>query len=215
MKFFSYFRSSAAFRVRIALNLKGIVPEEAAFVHLRRGEQRSQDYLARNPQGLVPAITLDSGETLTQSLAIVEYLEETKPQPPLLPRDPVGRARVRSLAMICACDVHPLQNLRVLGHLREGLCLDERGANDWAAHWNSVGLTAYERMIVGDPATGSFSHGDTPSIADICLVPQVFSAQRFKVDLSPFPTIRRIHANCMALPAFDLAQPSRQPDAED
>jgi len=213
MKLFSYFRSSAAFRVRIALNLKGLSPP-TEFVHLRRGEQSGSAYLAQNPQGLVPALTLEDGTVLGQSLAIMEYLDEVQPLPRLLPTDPPGRARVRSLAMLCACDIHPLQNLRVLNRLREAHKLDEQTANGWAAHWNEVGLKAYEDSITGNRHTGTCSHGDQPTIADACLIPQVFSAQRFKVDLSRYPTVMRVHEHCMKLPAFERAQPTRQPDAE-
>lgn len=214
MKLYSYFRSSAAFRVRIGLNLKGIEPQQTEYVHLRRGEQRSAAFVERNPQALVPALELDDGTVLGQSLAILEYLEEIQPLPPLLPKEPAARARVRALAMICACEVHPLQNLRVLSQLREQFALDEPATLAWAAHWNRVGLTAYEASLAGDRHAGRFSYGDAPTLADVCLVPQVFSAQRFKVDLSAFPTVMRIHERCMTLAAFDLAQPSKQADAE-
>jgi maleylacetoacetate isomerase len=214
MKFFGYFRSSAAFRVRIAFNLKGVTPDETAFIHLRRGEHSAPGYLATNPQGLVPALVLDDGSVLGQSLAIMEYLEETHPEPPLLPRDPAGRARVRAMAMICACEIHPLQNMRVLAYVRANYGLDEAGSFAWARHWNEVGLAAFERSLAGHPSTGRFTHGDRPGLADACLVPQVFSAQRFSVDLAAYPTVMRIHQACMALPAFELAQPAKQPDAE-
>jgi maleylpyruvate isomerase len=214
MKVYGYFRSSAAFRVRIALNLKGITPDDTAFVHLRKGEQRAPAYAAKNPQLLVPAIELDEGPVLAQSLAIMEYLDETWPQPPLLPLGAVGRARVRALAMIAACEIHPLQNLRVLSHLRQSCGLDETQAMAWARHWNEVGLTAFEKSLAGHPDTGRFCHGDAPTLADICLVPQVFSAQRFGLEMAAFPTVMRIHEACMMLAAFDLAQPSKQPDAE-
>ena len=198
MKLIGYFRSSAAFRVRIALNLKGITVEHA-FRHLRRGEQSAPDYVAINPQKLVPALVLDSGEVLTQSLAILEYLEETHPEPPLLPKDPVDRARVRALALITTADVHPIQNLRVMGYLRDKFGQTEESAFAWSRHWIE---------------TGCFSHGDRPTLADLCLVPQVFNAARFKVDMARYPTIQRIYATCMKHPAFDAAQPSKQPDAE-
>ena len=214
MKLYGYFRSSAAFRVRIAFNLKRLVPDETAFIHLRRGEHSAPAYIATNPQGLVPALVLDDGSVLGQSLAIMEYLDETHPEPPLLPRDPVGRARVRAMAMICACEIHPLQNMRVLAYVRQSYGLDEAGSFAWARHWNEVGLAAFERSLAGHPSTGRFAHGDRPGLADACLVPQVFSAQRFSVDLAAYPTVLRIHQSCMALPAFDLAQPSKQPDAE-
>ncbi len=213
MKFYGYFRSSAAFRVRIALNLKGLAPELAS-IHLRRQEQTSPAYTRINPQQLVPALVLDDGTVIAQSLAILEYLEECYPDPPILPRDPAGRARVRSLAMIPACEVHPIQNLRVLNHLGAAYGQDDAGKQAWARHWIEIGFTAYEASVADDPKTGRFSHGDVPTIADMCLVPQVFNARRFGNDLARYPTIMRIFEACMALPAFDQAQPSKQPDAE-
>ena len=213
MKLIGYFRSSAAFRVRIALNLKGIAVEHVS-KHLRKGEQSSPDSAALNPQKLVPALVLDSGEVLTQSLAIVEYLEETHPQPPLLPRDPVERARVRALSLILSADVHPIQNLRVMAYLRSNFGQTEESAFAWSRHWIETGFESYEATIARDPRTGAYSHGDVPGLADLCLVPQVFNAARFKVDLKRFPTIQRIFDTCMKHPAFDAAQPSRQPDAE-
>jgi maleylacetoacetate isomerase len=213
MKLIGYFRSSAAYRVRIALNLKGIEVEHASR-HLRKGEQRAPDYAALNPQMLVPALVLDSGEVLTQSLAILEYLEETHPQPPLLPADPVARARVRSLALIPTTDIHPIQNLRVMSYLREKFGQTEESAFAWSRHWIETGFDAYEASVAKDPRTGAFSHGDTPTLADLCLVPQVFNAARFKVDMTKYPTIRRIYETSMRHPAFDAAQPARQPDAE-
>jgi maleylacetoacetate isomerase len=213
MKLIGYFRSSAAFRVRIALNLKGLGVEHASR-HLRKGEQAAPDYAALNPQKLVPALVLDSGEVLTQSLSILEYLEETHPEPALLPRDPVGRARVRALALIVAADIHPIQNLRVMAYLRERYGQTEEGAFAWSRHWIETGFDAYETMIAKDRRTGAFSHGAQPSMADLCLVPQVFNAGRFKVDMSRYPTIRRIYDTCMKHRAFDAAQPAKQPDAE-
>jgi maleylpyruvate isomerase len=213
MKLYGYFRSSAAFRVRIALNLKGVKVEND-FRHLRKGEHLTAQYAAINPQKLLPALQLDSGQVLSQSLAIIEYLEETHPQPPLLPKDPVGRARVRSLALIPACEIHPIQNLRVMAYLKDQYELDDVGTSAWSRHWIETGFDAYEASIARDKQTGSFSHGDSPTLADLCLVPQVFNAQRFKVDMDRYPTIRRIHESCMKLTAFDLAQPSKQPDAE-
>ena len=213
MKLIGYFRSSAAFRVRIALNLKGITVEHA-FRHLRKGEQSTADYVALNPQKLVPTMVLDSGEVLTQSLAILEYLEETHPEPPILPKDPVGRARVRSLALISAADIHPIQNLRVMAYLREKFDQSEEAAFAWSRHWIETGFDAYEASVAKDRRTGAFSHGDQPTIADLCLVPQVFNAGRFKVDMTRYPTLKRIFDTCMKHPAFDAAQPSKQPDAE-
>jgi maleylpyruvate isomerase len=213
MKLIGYFRSSAAFRVRIALELKGIKADHA-FRHLRKGEQGTPDYVAINPQRLVPALILDGGEILTQSMAILEYLEETHPEPPLLPKDPVGRARVRSLALIPTADIHPIQNLRVMAYLRERYEQSEEGTFEWSRHWIDLGFEAYEASVAKDPRTGAFSHGDSPTMADLCLVPQVFNAARFKVDMQRYPTIQRIFDTCMKHPAFAAAQPSRQPDAE-
>ena len=213
MKLIGYFRSSAAFRVRIALNLKGIAVEHASR-HLRKGEHRAADYVALNPQKLVPTMVLDSGEVLTQSLAILEYLEEMHPEPPILPKDPVGRARARSLALISAADIHPIQNLRVMAYLREKFDQSEEAAFAWSRHWIETGFDAYEASVAKDRRTGAFSHGDQPTIADLCLVPQVFNAGRFKVDMARYPTLKRIFDTCMKHPAFDAAQPSKQPDAE-
>ena len=213
MKLIGYFRSSAAFRVRIGLNLKGIAVDHASR-HLRKGEQAAPDYAALNPQKLVPTLVLDSGEILTQSLAILEYLEETHPEPPLLPRDPVDRARVRALALITTADIHPIQNLRVMSYLRDKFGQTEESAFAWSRHWIETGFDAYEASIAKDRKTGSFSHGDRPTLADLCLVPQVFNAARFKVDMTRYPTIQRIYATSMKHPAFDAAQPSKQPDAE-
>ena len=213
MKLIGYFRSSAAFRVRIALELKGLKVEHS-FRHLRKGEQRAPDYVAINPQKLVPALILDSGEILTQSMAILEYLEETHPEPPLLPKDPIGRARVRSLALIPTADIHPIQNLRVMAYLREKYEQSEEGTFEWSRHWIETGFDAYEASIATDRRTGASRHGDQPTMADLCLVPQVFNAARFKVDMKRYPTIQRIFDTCMQHPAFAAAQPSRQPDAE-
>lgn len=212
MKLIGYFRSSAAFRVRIALNLKGIAVEHASR-HLRRGEQSSADYAALNPQKLVPALVLDNGAVLTQSLAIMEYLEETHPEPPLLPSDPVGRARVRALSLIVSADIHPIQNLRVMAYLRQKFDQTEEGAFAWSRHWIETGFDSYEATLA-QGGTSTFSHGDSPTMADMCLVPQVFNALRFKVDMKRYPAIQRIHDACMEHPAFDAAQPSKQPDAE-
>ena len=213
MKLYGFFRSSAAFRVRIALNLKGIAYAQAA-VHLRRNEQQKDEYLALNPQGLVPTLE-DGGRLLTQSLAIIEYLDETRPEPPLLPRDPLARARVRALAQAIACDIHPIDNLRVLRYLARPLGHDESAIETWFNHWIRVGFTGIERMLAGDQETGAFCHGDRPGLADICLVPQVFNAQRYpSFDFAPFPQIARIFAACLKLPAFESARPENQPDAE-
>jgi maleylacetoacetate isomerase len=214
MKLYDYFRSSAAYRVRIALNLKGIEPDERTFVHLRMGNQRAQDYLALNPQGLVPALALDDGHVLTQSLAIVEYLEETHPAPPLLPVAPAARARVRSIALAIACEIHPLNNLRVLNYLIGTLGVSREQKDGWYKYWVDVGFEALERKLAHESDTGRFCHGEAPTLADICLVPQLANARRFNIDLSPYPTLTRIEAACLALPAFAAATPERQPDAE-
>ena len=213
MKLYDYFRSSAAYRVRIALNLKGVTPERA-FVHLRRGAQRGDDYLAVNPQGLVPALVTDGGDVLTQSLAIIEWLDETHPKPPLLPSDAAGRARVRALALAIACDIHPLNNLRVLNYLTGTLGATEAQKNGWYRYWCDVGLEALETQLARETAAGAFCHGGTPSLADICLVPQLANARRVDLDLAPYPTLLSIEAACMAVPAFAAAAPSKQPDAE-
>ena len=214
MKFYDYFRSSGAFRVRIALNHKEI-PADREFIHLRRQEQRTPEFLKINPQGLVPAIIDDDGTIVTQSMAIIEYLDETRPDtPPLLPRDAVGRARARAIAQAIACEIHPLANLRVLQHLTNELGIDEATKTQrWYHHWVAVGLSAVEGLL-NQSATGQFCHGDTPTLADACLVPQIFNAKRVEADLDPYPTVLRIFDTCMRLRAFDAAQPSKQPDAE-
>lgn len=212
MEFYGYFRSSAAFRVRIALNLKGLSPEQR-FIHLRKGDQNAPAYRAINPQGLIPAL-VDEGVHLTQSLAIIEYLDERHPHPPLLPADPAARARVRAIALAIACDIHPLNNLKVLNHLRDAFGIDENGRQRWYAHWIAEGLGAVESLLTGSPDTGPFCHGASPTIADICLVPQVFNALRMNCPLDAYPTIRAIVDHCRALPAFRNAEPAQQPDAE-
>ena len=213
MKLYGYFRSSAAFRVRIALNLKGL-DYESGFIHLRRGDQRQPAFLGVNPQGLVPALETD-GAVLVQSLPIIEYLEETHPSPPLLPADPKGRARVRALAAIVACDIHPINNLRVLRYLLRPLGHDEAAVEAWYNHWIVEGFTALEQLLAGHPQTGAFCHGDTPGLADVTLVPQVFNAHRYRsLDLSPYPTVLRIYQTCLKLDAFAAAHPDRQPDRE-
>lgn len=214
MKLYTYFRSSAAYRVRIALNLKGIAYEPVP-IHLVKdgGEHRKPEYLALNPAGLVPALD-DDGQLLTQSLAIIEYLDETHPEPPLLPADALGRARVRAIAQAIACDIHPLDNLRVLKYLKHELGVDDAHKDAWYRHWCEVGLAAVEAMLAHDARTGRFCHGDTPGLADCCLVPQVFNARRFGVKFDAMPNIRRIAEACEALDAFRLAAPDSQPDAE-
>lgn len=213
MKLYDYFRSSAAYRVRIALELKGLTPERA-FVHLRRNAQREDGYLALNPQGLVPALVTDDGAVLTQSLAIVEYLEETHPAPPLLPAGASARARVRALALAVACDIHPLDNLRVLDYLTGTLGVSREAKDGWYRYWIDVGFEALERQLSQDPATGRYCHGDAPTLADVCLVPQMANARRFDIDVSPYPTLVRIDAACNALRPFADAAPAKQPDAE-
>lgn len=211
---YSYWRSSASYRVRIALNLKGVAFDTRP-VHLVRagGEQKSAAFLAVNPQGLVPVFEED-GLTITQSLAIIGYLEDTRPDPALLPTDAAERARVRSLALLVACDVHPLNNSGVLRFLTGELGVDDAGRQRWYHNWIGRGFAAMEARLATDGDTGTFCHGEAPSLADICLVPQVYNAERFGCDLSPFPTIRRINAACLELAAFREAAPEAQPDAE-
>jgi maleylacetoacetate isomerase len=213
MKLYDYFRSSAAYRVRIALNFKGLEAERT-FVHLRKGNQRAEEYLALNPQGLVPALALDDGSVLRQSLAIIEYLEETHPQPPLLPADPVARARVRAIGLAIACDIHPLNNLRVLEYLLHTTGVSKEQKDGWYKYWIDVGFEALETQLARDRETRRFCHGDAPSLADVCLVPQLANARRMNVDLSPYPTLTRIEGACLALEPFAAAAPERQPDAE-
>jgi maleylpyruvate isomerase len=211
VRLYTYFRSSAAFRVRIALNLKGLA-YDPVFIHLARGEHRKPEYAGVYPQALLPTL-VDEGTALSQSLAIIEYLDETHPKPPLLPRDAPGRARVRSLALLVACEIHPLNNLRVLQHLKRQLGQNEEQINAWYRHWIADGLAKLETDLARG-GTGKFCHGDAPTMADCCLVPQIFNARRYDSDLAPYPTVMRIFGACMKLEAFDRAQPSKQPDAE-
>ena len=213
MKLYGYFRSSAAFRVRIALNLKNLAYETAS-IHLRRNEQARPEYLATNPQGLVPTLELDDGRRLIQSLAIIEYLDETFSDPPLLPRAAAERARVRGLAEIVACDIHPINNLRVLRYLAHALGQDEAAIGAWYNHWIAAGFAALEPLLAGDRSTGEFCHGDVPGLADVALVPQVVNAERYRLDMAPYPTIARIHRSCMGLAPFAAAHPDNQPDRE-
>ena len=213
MKLYDYFRSSAAYRVRIALQLKAQAPERV-FIHLRRGAQRDESYLAVNPQGLVPTLVTDGGDVLTQSVAILEWLDESFPNPPLLPVDPAGRARVRGIALAIACDIHPLNNTRVLSYLTGTLGVTEAQKDGWYRYWIDTGFEALETRLSRERSTGRFCHGDTPTIADVCLVPQMANARRFKIDLAPYPTLARIEAACLAVPAFAAAAPAKQPDAE-
>ncbi len=215
MKLYSYFRSSASFRVRIALALKGLSYDYIP-VHLIKegGQQFAPDYKALNPASLVPALQEDDGGVLTQSLAIIEYLEETRPEPPLLPRDAAGRARVRALALSIACEIHPLNNLRVLAYLTKTLGVSEEQKNAWYRYWVETGLETVETMLVSDARTGRHCHGDVPTMADVLLVPQIFNAQRFNCRLDHVPTVMRIHEYCLTLPAFAGSVPAEQPDAE-
>lgn len=212
MELYSYFRSSASFRVRIALALKSL-PYDYRTVHLVRNEQTGPAFAAVSPQRLVPLLK-DGEATLTQSMAIIEYLDEVYPEPPLMPADPLGRARVRSLSQDIACEIHPLDNLRVLRYLVKELGASEDAKNAWYRHWVEVGLEVVERQLSEQPATGTFCHVDTPTMADCLLVPQIFNAQRFDCRLDHVPTVMRIFENCMRLPAFLAAQPSACPDAD-
>ena len=211
MKLYTYFRSSAAYRVRIALNLKGLAYDMLP-IHLSRdgGQHRKPEYRALNPHMRVPALALHNGDVLTQSLAIVEYLEETHPEPPLLPRDPVARAKVRAVAQMIACDIHPLNNLVTLQYLKNTLKEEQADIDTWYRHWVTEGFKAIEAMI----APGPYAFGAQPTLADCCLVPQVFNARRFNTPLEAFPKIVAVDAACLKLPAFDRARPENQPDAE-
>jgi maleylpyruvate isomerase len=210
MKLHGYFRSSASYRVRIGLNLKGLRAEHLPH-HLRKGEQCAPAYLALNPQGFVPTLESDAGDIITQSLAIIEWLEETHPNPPLLPKDPLRRAKIRAFSQAIACDTHPVQNLKVLARLRQ-LGLPEEQVTAWAAWANREGLTACEKLIATE--SGPFCFGATPTMADLCLVPQLANARRFGVDVSAFPRLLQAEAAAKALPAFADAAPERQSDAE-
>jgi maleylacetoacetate isomerase/maleylpyruvate isomerase len=212
MKLHNYFRSSASFRVRIALELKGLGYEYLP-VHLAKGEHKQEQYASVSASQLVPTLVLDDGQLLGQSMAIIEYLDETHPTPPLLPADALGRAHVRALAQLIACEIHPLNNLRVLKYLVRDMKLDEEAKNTWYRHWVRSGLQMYEEELKRLPA-GSYSYGDTPTLADCCLVPQVFNGQRFNVDFSGLTRTMAAFDACMQHPAFQKAQPSRCPDNE-
>jgi len=211
MLLYEYFRSSAAYRVRIALNLKGLAYDHRS-IHLRKGEQRAADYLGVNPQGLVPTLVIGNVR-LTQSLAIIEYIEERHPLPPLLPEGPEDKAWVRAIALTIACDIHPIDNTRVIQYLEQRLQVDEAKRNDWYGHWIRLGFDAIEAQL-GSRPVGRFCFGDTPTLADVCLVPQVANAGRVKLDMSAWPRIRAINEACLALPAFDRARPENHPDRE-
>ena len=214
MKFYEAVLSSAAFRVRIALNLKGLAYESVVF-DLRANQHLTEEYRRVNPMRSVPALELAPGQFLFESMAIVEYLDETHPEPPLLPKEPLARSRVRAIAQLVACDIHPLNNLRVLLYLGKTLGQSQAARDEWARHWITAGFAAIEAML-GDTRSGRFCHGDTPGLADICLVPQVFNARRPGIDtpLAPYPRLMKVHEACMALPAFADADPAKQPDAE-
>jgi maleylpyruvate isomerase len=214
MELYGYFRSSASYRVRIALHLKGL-PFDYRAVHMLRGggEQLRDDYRALHPDALVPTL-VDGDTTLQQSLAIIEYLDEIAPEPPLLPRAPAERACVRAIALQIACEIHPLDNLRVLRYLKRTLGLADEAKNAWYRHWITEGFATLEARLSNDPRTGRFAYGDTPTLADCCLIPQIYNARRFGVDLAPYPTLELIHDHAMTLDAFRAAAPEAQPDAE-
>lgn len=212
MKLYNYFRSSASFRVRIALAIKGITYEYLP-VHIAKGEHKQAAFADVSLEGLVPLLELDDGTRVTQSMAIIEYLEEVQPEPALLPADPLARARVRALSQIVACEIHPINNLRVLKYLTRELKVEEEAKNTWYRHWVRDGLEAFERQLAAAP-TSLYCHGDTPTMADCCLVPQIFNAQRFKTPLDGLPRTMAVFEACMAHPAFQAAQPSACPDAE-
>jgi maleylacetoacetate isomerase len=212
MRLHGYYRSSAAFRVRIALNLKGLAADQIPH-HLRNDGQRAPGFLALNPQGLVPVLQAE-GAALSQSLAIIEYLDETHPQPALLPAAPLDRAHVRALAQLIGADIHPINNLRVLRYLRQNFGADDAAIAIWYNHWIAEGFQALETILATDPRTGVYCCGSEPGLADICLVPQAVNAGNFKLDMSPYPNIVRIFETCMGLPAFAQAHPRVQADAE-
>lgn len=212
LKLHNFFRSSTSTRLRVALKLKGMNYDYIAY-SLRDGQTRSPGYLAKNPQGLVPMLEREDGSILTQSLAIIEWLDETHPAPPLLPADPDGRARVRALSYMIACEIHPLNNLRVLFRLRDQFGADEEAQKAWFTHWVALTFDALETELASGGASGEFCHGDMPSLADICLYAQVWNNRRFEIDHRPWPVISRIFATLDALPAFRKAAPPNQPDA--
>ena len=211
MKLYTYFYSSASYRVRIALNVKGLAHEQA-FIHLQKAEQSSPDFKALNPAGLIPALE-DGPHVLSQSLAIIEYLDETQPGPKLIPSDPLERAYVRAFSQVIACEIHPLNNLRVLNHLKKTYSLDQDAVNEWYRHWIAEGFAMLEGQLKRESRSGKYVLGDAVTMADCCLVPQVFNAQRYKCDMAPYPTLMRIHEACSRLEAFAAAHPMRQPDA--
>jgi maleylpyruvate isomerase len=211
IKLYNYFRSSASFRVRIALEIKG-VPYDYAPVHLLKGEQMAPEFVKLNPDALVPVLC-DGNDVLNQSLAIVEYLEETHPEPTLLPGSPSNRAHIRAIALAIACEIHPLNNPRVLKYLKNTFNVEEEARNDWYRHWVKLGFAGLETRLSASPLTGAYCVGDTPTLADVCLVPQVFNGKRFDVAVEDYPTLARIFEHCMAQEAFQRAAPAVQPDA--
>jgi len=212
MKLYGFWRSLATYRVRVALALKGVEAEQQ-YINLLQGVQHGDDYKAVNPQSVVPALVIDDGPPLFQSLAIIEYLEETSPEPPLLPKDPRGRARVRGLSMIVACDAHPLIVPRIRNYLEREMHLDEAARNRWLQHWTLKALEALEAHLANERETGKFCHGDRPTMADICLASQVFAAGYFDTPTTGVATVKRIFDECMKIDAFDRSQPTKQPDA--
>jgi maleylacetoacetate isomerase/maleylpyruvate isomerase len=212
MKLYGFWRSLATYRVRTALALKGIRAPEVP-IDLLQGAQHRDEYKAINPQSVVPALVIDDGAPLFQSMAILEYLEETHPHPPLLPRDPRGRARVRGLSLIIACDAHPLIVPRIRNFLEHDMHLDEAARNRWLQHWTLLALETLEAHLANEPETGRYCHGDVPTMADICLAGQVFAAGYFNVSVTGVPTVKRIFDECMKIDAFERSQPLKQPDA--
>lgn len=211
MKLYGYFRSSAVYRVRIALGLKGL-GFDPAYIHLRKGDQFSDAFKAVNPQQLIPALETSDGDVLIQSLAMIEWLDETHPQPPLLPADPIGRARARAMANVVACDIHPLCNVRVGRYLKEELGHDDADVETWSQHWIGPAFEALEALTLEAP--GAYAFGDSPTLADICLIPQMANARRVNLDMAPYPNLLRIEESCSRLDAFENARPENQPDAE-
>ncbi|HSZ11832.1 MAG TPA: maleylacetoacetate isomerase [Rhizomicrobium sp.] len=212
MTLYTYFRSSAAWRARIALNLKGLKPDYC-FIHLLKDDQHSADYQHVNPQQLIPAL-VDDKHIIAQSLAIIEYLDETYPEPPLLPKDAAGRARVRQIAYAIACDIHPINNLRVLHYLRDEFQVTDEQRTQWQRHWIAKGFDAIEKLLAQSDKPGRYCHGNTPTLADICLIPQMGNARRVHVELTAFPILLRIEETALAHPAFSAARPEVQPDAQ-
>lgn len=211
LQLYTYYQSVSSHRVRIALSYKG-VPFKALFIDENKGEQQAADYLRLNPQGLIPALLVDDSFIITQSAAIIEYLEERYPERPLLPKDTNGRARVRSFAQVCIADVQPMNVLRVYQYMRDEMNLDRDTRRRWYEHWAHKGFRAMESLLANHPDTGDFCHGDTPTLADVCLVPQIYNAEKNRLDISRYPTLRGIYRNCQSLQAFQAAAPETQPD---